>query len=102
METIKEPTHPRRLEKNANITHKIGAAPPGGFHIVVAAKELKPAKSKDMIIFKRTTYRYEEGAKFALFTFKNDELDSKERQSRRSALRAFASTPREFIDSMYQ
>ena len=34
--------------------------------------------TKDMIIFKRTTYRYEEGAKFALFTFKNDELDSKE------------------------
>jgi hypothetical protein len=26
--------HPRRLEKNANITLKIGAAPPGGFHIV--------------------------------------------------------------------
>ena len=35
-------------------------------------------ETKDMIIFKRTTYRYEEGAKFALFTFKNDELDSKE------------------------
>ena len=34
--------------------------------------------TKDMIIFKRTTYRYEEGAKFALFTFKNDELESKE------------------------
>ena len=34
--------------------------------------------TKDMIIFKRTSYRYEEGAKFALFTFKNDELDSKE------------------------
>jgi hypothetical protein len=45
METIKEPMHPRRLEKNANITLKIGAAPPGGFHIVAAAKELKPAKS---------------------------------------------------------
>ena len=35
-------------------------------------------KTKDMIIFKRTTFRYEEGGKFALFTFKNDELDSKE------------------------
>ena len=34
--------------------------------------------TKDMIIFKRTTYRYEEGAKFALFTFKNDELEGKE------------------------
>ena len=35
-------------------------------------------ETKDMIIFKRTTYRYEEGAKFALFTFKNDELEGKE------------------------
>ena len=35
-------------------------------------------ETKDMIIFKRTTYRYEDGAKFALFIFKNDELDSKE------------------------
>ena len=35
-------------------------------------------ETKDMIIFKRTTYSYEQGAKFALFTFKNDELDSKE------------------------
>src|ERR1700720_4614405 len=34
-------------------------------------------ETKDMIIFKRTSYRYEDGAKFALFTFKNDELDSK-------------------------
>ena len=33
---------------------------------------------KDMLIFKKTTYRYEEGSKFALFTFKNDELDSKD------------------------
>jgi hypothetical protein len=40
METIKEPMHPRRLEKNANIILKIGAAPPGGFHIVAAANEL--------------------------------------------------------------
>jgi hypothetical protein len=35
-------------------------------------------KTKDIVIFKRTTYRYEEGAKFALFTFKNDELESKD------------------------
>ena len=33
---------------------------------------------KDMLIFKKTTYRYEDGSKFALFTFKNDELDSKD------------------------
>jgi hypothetical protein len=32
----------------------------------------------DMVIFKKTTYRYEEGAKFILLTFKNDELDSKD------------------------
>ena len=36
------------------------------------------SETKDMLIFKKTTYRYEEGPKFALFTFKNDELDSKE------------------------
>ena len=36
------------------------------------------AETKDMLIFKKTTYRYEEGSKFALFTFKNDELDSKD------------------------
>ena len=35
-------------------------------------------ETKDMIIFKRTTYRHEERAKFALFTFKNDELEGKE------------------------
>jgi hypothetical protein len=35
-------------------------------------------ETKDMLIFKKTSYRYEEGSKFALFTFKNDELDSKE------------------------
>ena len=33
---------------------------------------------KDMLIFKKTTYRYEDGPKFALFTFKNDELEAKE------------------------
>ena len=35
-------------------------------------------ETKDMLIFKKISYRYEEGAKFALFTFENDELDSKE------------------------
>jgi hypothetical protein len=35
-------------------------------------------ETKDMLILKKTTYRYEDGSKFALFTFKNDELDSKE------------------------
>jgi outer membrane protein assembly factor BamE (lipoprotein component of BamABCDE complex) len=36
------------------------------------------AETKDMIIFKKTTYRYEDGKKFAMFIFKNDELESKE------------------------
>ncbi|MDQ6623998.1 MAG: outer membrane protein assembly factor BamE [Verrucomicrobiota bacterium] len=35
-------------------------------------------ETKDMIIFKKTTYRYEEGAKFAMITFKNDEVDGKD------------------------
>jgi outer membrane protein assembly factor BamE (lipoprotein component of BamABCDE complex) len=35
-------------------------------------------ETKDIMIFKKTTYRYEAGKKFAMFTFKNDELDSKE------------------------
>jgi hypothetical protein len=35
-------------------------------------------ETKDVLIFKKTTYRYEQGKKFALFTFKNDELDTKE------------------------
>ena len=42
---------------------------------------LGPATSmetKDMIIYKKTTYRYEDGTKFALVTFKNDEVDSKD------------------------
>ena len=34
--------------------------------------------SKDVVIFKKTTYRYEDGAKFAVVTFKNDEVDSKD------------------------
>ena len=35
-------------------------------------------ETKDMLIFKKTTYRYEEGKKFALITFKNDEVDGKD------------------------
>jgi hypothetical protein len=35
-------------------------------------------ETKEILVFKKTTYRYEEGSKFALFTFKNDELDSKD------------------------
>ena len=34
--------------------------------------------SKDMLIFKKTTYRYEDGTKFAMITFKNDEVDGKD------------------------
>jgi len=34
--------------------------------------------SKDMLIFKKTTFRYEDGKKFAIITFKNDEVDSKD------------------------
>ena len=36
------------------------------------------SETKDMLIFKKTSYRYEEGPRFPLFTFKNDELDTKE------------------------
>ena len=35
-------------------------------------------ESKDMIIFKKTTYRYEDGKNFAIITFKNDEVDGKD------------------------
>ena len=35
------------------------------------------AETKDMLIFKKTSWRYEEGAKFAMVTFKNDEVDEK-------------------------
>ncbi|HXA09176.1 MAG TPA: outer membrane protein assembly factor BamE [Chthoniobacterales bacterium] len=34
--------------------------------------------SKEMLIFKKTTFRYEDGKKFAIITFKNDEVDSKD------------------------
>ncbi len=36
------------------------------------------AETKDVVIFKKTTYRYEDGARFIELTFKNDELDSKD------------------------
>ena len=36
------------------------------------------AETKDMVIFKKTTYRYEDGKRFAMITFKNDEVDSKD------------------------
>ena len=36
------------------------------------------AETKDMLIFKKTTYRFEDGKKFAIVTFKNDEVDSKD------------------------
>ena len=35
-------------------------------------------ETKDMIIFKKTTYRYEDGKNFAMVTFKNDEVDGKD------------------------
>ena len=44
-------------------------------------KILGPATSmetKDMLIFKKTIWRYEDGQKFAQITFKNDEVDSKD------------------------
>jgi outer membrane protein assembly factor BamE (lipoprotein component of BamABCDE complex) len=44
-------------------------------------KILGPAttvETKDMLIFKKTTYRYEDGTKFAMITFKNDEVDGKD------------------------
>jgi hypothetical protein len=35
-------------------------------------------ETKDMLILKKTTYRYEDGKKFAMVTFKNDEVDGKD------------------------
>jgi outer membrane protein assembly factor BamE (lipoprotein component of BamABCDE complex) len=35
-------------------------------------------ETKDMIIFKKTIHRYEDGKKFAIITFKNDEVESKD------------------------
>lgn len=42
---------------------------------------LGPATSvetKDMLIFKKTTWRYEDGKNFAMISFKNDEVDGKD------------------------
>ena len=35
-------------------------------------------ETKDMVLFHKTTYRYEDGKNFAIITFKNDEVDSKD------------------------
>ena len=35
-------------------------------------------ETKDMLVFKKTIWRYEDGPKFAQITFKNDEMDSKD------------------------
>ena len=35
-------------------------------------------ESKDVLIYKKTTFRYEDGKKFAMITFKNDEVDGKD------------------------
>ncbi len=35
-------------------------------------------ETKDMLVFKKTTYKYENGAKFVMITFKNDEVDGKD------------------------
>jgi outer membrane protein assembly factor BamE (lipoprotein component of BamABCDE complex) len=35
-------------------------------------------ETKDMLIFKKMIWRYEDGQKFAQITFKNDEVDSKD------------------------
>jgi hypothetical protein len=35
-------------------------------------------ETKDLLIFKKTTYRYEDRKKFAMVTFKNDEVDGKD------------------------
>ena len=34
--------------------------------------------TKDFILLKKTTYKYEDGKKFAMITFKNDEVDGKD------------------------
>src|SRR5438105_15680478 len=44
-------------------------------------KSLAPPTSmetKDMLIFKKTIWRYEDGPKFAQITFKDDAVDSKD------------------------
>lgn len=66
-------------------TSKVNAANYDKIHLGMSKAQaeeiLGPATSaetKDMVIYKRTTYRYEDGQKFILLTFKNDELDSKD------------------------
>ena len=41
-------------------------------------------ETKDMVLFHKTTYRYEDGKNFAIITFKNDEVDSKDTNLGRS------------------
>ncbi len=36
------------------------------------------AETKSMVLFEKTTWRYEEGKKFVILTFKNDQLESKD------------------------
>ena len=36
------------------------------------------SETKDMLVFKKTTYRYEDGKKFAMIVFKNDSVESKD------------------------
>ncbi len=36
------------------------------------------AETKSMVLFEKTTWRYEEGNKFVMLTFKNDQLESKD------------------------
>jgi outer membrane protein assembly factor BamE (lipoprotein component of BamABCDE complex) len=40
-------------------------------------------ETTDMLLFKKTTWRYEEGDKFALVNFKNEEVEGKESNLRR-------------------
>jgi hypothetical protein len=35
-------------------------------------------ETKNMVLFEKTTWRYEERKKFVLLTFKNDQLENKE------------------------
>ncbi|MGZ5553343.1 MAG: outer membrane protein assembly factor BamE [Chthoniobacterales bacterium] len=35
-------------------------------------------ESKDLILYHKTTYKYEDGKRFAMITFKNDEVDGKD------------------------
>ena len=35
------------------------------------------AETKDVLTYKKTTYRYEDGRKVAMIRFKNDEVDGK-------------------------